>query len=277
MVLLLRTVTHAPASLVTVTVLIFFVQMMLSAFAVQLFGWCHVEGVGPYSPALIVLGSWVGARRPFHLSLFLTAPRMALTQSPRTAGHPRFLAGTSGLPRRNFFSFGEAFLTHFVIMTGSGVTEAALNYMQCADTPLVALYFAFAFALMNYVLLNIFIAMILKNFCLSEECVTSLVTTDERGGQSLVILEGPSLVILEGKAKCNSLVIPCNIRRKGQAQFPCNPTPSLFVAGSASSSSRTSSRSTRRSCWASSACWRRWAARAGRRYYYSSAPRPGIS
>ena len=33
---------------------------------------------------LLVLGSWVGARRLFHLSLFLTASRMDLIQYPRT-------------------------------------------------------------------------------------------------------------------------------------------------------------------------------------------------
>ena len=32
----------------------------------------------------LVLGSWVGIWRPFHLSLFLTAPRMALPQDPST-------------------------------------------------------------------------------------------------------------------------------------------------------------------------------------------------
>ena len=31
-----------------------------------------------------VLGSWVGVRRPFHLSLFLTASRMVLPQDPST-------------------------------------------------------------------------------------------------------------------------------------------------------------------------------------------------
>ena len=34
---------------------------------------------------LLLLGSWVGARRPFHLSVFLTASRMILTQVPSTA------------------------------------------------------------------------------------------------------------------------------------------------------------------------------------------------
>ena len=31
-----------------------------------------------------VLGYWVGVRRPFHHSLFLTAPRMVLPQDPST-------------------------------------------------------------------------------------------------------------------------------------------------------------------------------------------------
>ena len=36
----------------------------------------------PTSPQLLVLGSWVDARRLFQLSLFLTAPRMDLPQDP---------------------------------------------------------------------------------------------------------------------------------------------------------------------------------------------------
>ena len=36
-------------------------------------------------PFGLVLGYWVGVRRPFHLSLFLTAPRMVLSQDPSTA------------------------------------------------------------------------------------------------------------------------------------------------------------------------------------------------
>ena len=34
---------------------------------------------------LLVPGCWVGARRPFHLSLFLPAPRMVLPQDPSTS------------------------------------------------------------------------------------------------------------------------------------------------------------------------------------------------
>ena len=39
------------------------------------------------SGAILVLGYWVGVRRPVHLSLFLTAPRMVLPQYPST--HPQ--------------------------------------------------------------------------------------------------------------------------------------------------------------------------------------------
>ena len=35
----------------------------------------------------LVLGSWAGARRPFHLSLFRTAPRMVLPQDLSTHAH----------------------------------------------------------------------------------------------------------------------------------------------------------------------------------------------
>ena len=42
-----------------------------------------------------VLGSWVGVRHLFHLSLFLTAPRMVLTQDPSTDAAVVVLASTS--------------------------------------------------------------------------------------------------------------------------------------------------------------------------------------
>ena len=41
---------------------------------------CHASDRG----AILVLGSWVGVRRPFHLSLSLTASRVALPQDPST-------------------------------------------------------------------------------------------------------------------------------------------------------------------------------------------------
>ena len=48
----------------------------------------------PNSGAQLILGSWVGARRPFHLSVFLAAPRMVLPQDPSTDYlEPRSLEG----------------------------------------------------------------------------------------------------------------------------------------------------------------------------------------
>ena len=50
----------------------------------------------PRPGVLLVLGSWVGVRRLFHLSLLLTAPRVVLPQDPRTGapGHE----GYGGIP-----------------------------------------------------------------------------------------------------------------------------------------------------------------------------------
>ena len=42
---------------------------------------CHSQMI------IIVLGYWVGARRPFHLSLFLTASAWVLPQDPSTHAH----------------------------------------------------------------------------------------------------------------------------------------------------------------------------------------------
>ena len=43
---------------------------------------CSPACMAPHGQA--VLGSWVGVRRPFHISLFLTAPRVVLPQYPST-------------------------------------------------------------------------------------------------------------------------------------------------------------------------------------------------
>ena len=44
----------------------------------------HDADTGGWRGRLLVLGYWVGVRRPFHLSLFLTVPRMVLPQDPST-------------------------------------------------------------------------------------------------------------------------------------------------------------------------------------------------
>ena len=48
---------------------------------------------------LLVLGSWVGARRAFHLSLFLTAPRMALPKILVLGGNDGPSRGAAPRPR----------------------------------------------------------------------------------------------------------------------------------------------------------------------------------
>ena len=51
-----------------------------------------------------VLGSWVGARRPFHLSLSLTAPRMVLHQYPSTVRRNYSRCPSQACPRRTWRS-----------------------------------------------------------------------------------------------------------------------------------------------------------------------------
>ena len=40
-------------------------------------------------------------------------------------------------------------------MTGSGVVETALNYMQCTSASWTVLYFVATFVIMNFILLNV--------------------------------------------------------------------------------------------------------------------------
>ena len=46
------------------------------------------DRVASYDAVALVLGYWEGVRRPFHLSLFITAPLMVLPQDPSTDHFP---------------------------------------------------------------------------------------------------------------------------------------------------------------------------------------------
>lgn len=76
--------------------------------------------------------------------------------------------GTDGFPRENFYHFSDAVLSNFQIMSGEDWAPMMYRYMNCSGQWAV-LYFVFVVVVTNFFLLNIFVAVILENFELSEE------------------------------------------------------------------------------------------------------------
>eukprot|EP01050_Picozoa_sp_SAG11_P007632 SAG11_NODE_643_length_7983_cov_2.198884_2_plen_1259_part_00 len=79
-----------------------------------------------------------------------------------------FEHGQPDFPRSNFYYFGTGIITNFQIMSGEDWAPVMYSYMNCAGN-WAALYFISMVLLTNFFLLNIFVAVILENFELSEE------------------------------------------------------------------------------------------------------------
>eukprot|EP01052_Picozoa_sp_SAG31_P005931 SAG31_NODE_268_length_18767_cov_4.644900_7_plen_1271_part_00 len=76
--------------------------------------------------------------------------------------------GEPDFPRSNFYYFGSGIITNFQIMSGEDWAPVMYDYMHCSGN-WAATYFVIMVLLMNFFLLNIFVAVILENFELSEE------------------------------------------------------------------------------------------------------------
>ena len=84
---------------------------------------CSSPACRPRTRVLLVLGSWVGARRPFHLSLLLTVSRMVLPQDPSTTVCARGRGFEQAAPRTRGFS--EAFQATRAAEQGSRARQRA--------------------------------------------------------------------------------------------------------------------------------------------------------
>ena len=149
-VLLLRTVIVSAQLLGVLSAFIISVLMMMSVVATHILGVCHV---------------------PPELGLPPT-PEAALSNATAAAAEtlslPRYAFGSPTFPRRHFYNLGDAFLSNFMIMSGGGVADLMYTYMRCAGEWSCA-YFIFVFVVMNFFLLNVFVAVVLENFSFSEE------------------------------------------------------------------------------------------------------------
>lgn len=72
------------------------------------------------------------------------------------------------VPRRSFESFPRAWLLHFQILTGDDWSNQMYAYMNVTNGVGTFLYFSLSFILTNYMLMNLFVAVILENFELDQ-------------------------------------------------------------------------------------------------------------
>ena len=72
-----------------------------------------------------------------------------------------------GLPRDNFHSFPRSLLTCYVILSGEDWSPLMYMYIRAFGWN-VALYFVFSYIMTNFVLTNLFVAVILENFSAND-------------------------------------------------------------------------------------------------------------
>ena len=70
--------------------------------------------------------------------------------------------------RENYFEFSSAMVTTFQIMSGEDWAPVMYKYMHCAGTPAL-IFFVLLFSVSNFMMLNLFVAVILMNFEITEE------------------------------------------------------------------------------------------------------------
>jgi len=70
--------------------------------------------------------------------------------------------GTS--PLNNFDSFYESLLTIFVLLTGDQWSAIMLDYFRAVSQPIALIFFVTFMIFGQYMLLNLFLAILLQNF-----------------------------------------------------------------------------------------------------------------
>lgn len=70
---------------------------------------------------------------------------------------------TSQLPRPNFYTFGNALVAVFVLTTGENWNDVLFTHMSIAPVS-AAIYCSLCFAMGNFVVINLFLAILLDNF-----------------------------------------------------------------------------------------------------------------
>eukprot|EP01063_Lacrimia_lanifica_P035243 TRINITY_DN6673_c0_g2_i1.p1 TRINITY_DN6673_c0_g2~~TRINITY_DN6673_c0_g2_i1.p1 ORF type:complete len:1921 (+),score=676.65 TRINITY_DN6673_c0_g2_i1:54-5765(+) len=128
------------------TTLIFLIVFIIALLGMQLFG-----------------GEFCGLDEGFNRTAEVERVRAALEGSPENG-----TVKCDGVPRSNYDTLSAALLTSFQILTGEDWNVVMYNGM-IAMGDAVALYFVFYYTLGNYMLLNLFIAVLLSNRDLKAE------------------------------------------------------------------------------------------------------------
>jgi hypothetical protein len=97
------------------------------------------------------------------------------------------------LQRRNWETFGQAWLMAFQVLTGDDWCNQMYAYVNVAGVH-AAVFFAICFSFTNYVLMNLFIAVILENFAIANEAKEAKQIGDDRNKRMNVVCDN-----IEGK------------------------------------------------------------------------------
>ena len=131
--MLLKTVMGAWKMLVNLVVFIVFVLALFAVAGMHTVGMCHLD----------------------------TAPENVFAQ--------KVANGTAFVDlRENYFDMSSAIVTTFQVMSGEDWAPIMYKYMHCAGWPSMA-FFILLFAVSNFMMLNLFVAVILMNFEIAEE------------------------------------------------------------------------------------------------------------
>jgi hypothetical protein len=83
-------------------------------------------------------------------------------------GHDNEVFNQDGIPRDNFQNFPRSLLTCFIVLTGEDWSPLMYNFIRAYGWN-VAVFFVFMFLMTNFVLANLFVAVILENFSVDED------------------------------------------------------------------------------------------------------------
>ena len=165
---LLRTVVGSSGMLGALSAFIIFALGLLSIFASHTLGNCHASA-DQYSAYTVINNTAVFK-----------------VDDVDTVGE--------NFPRYNFYTPLDAIITNFQIMTGEDWTVVMYYYMHCYSS-YSWIYFVCVFSLTNFVLLNMFVAVILENFEFSHE--EKLIKQERNFLKSLEAKDGGSIDVAE--------------------------------------------------------------------------------
>jgi hypothetical protein len=175
---LLNTVMGSGVALLNLTLFILFSVTIFAIFGMHLFGGAYpteqcIETVTQYVPKQpsVAMDSEACAAADISPDDVMISEKNCL--AVMTAANPTVSACTYitelPLPRRSFEHFGVAWLMAFQTLTGDDWCNQMYQTMNVAGPVLPAMVYGMTFICCNYILTNLFIAVILENFEVAEK------------------------------------------------------------------------------------------------------------